>query len=212
MSLYEYTLHVVREPARGELLADAIAGGIVRIDSGPAEAGYFEGSCLRGRVETLVSGGRNEVDPSIPLDILTLSIDGRSFERALLEEPEDFVSWLWHLAESLAPACFFMTGGGDTRYYEKGQEIHSVTFSQLPRLVAHGEVAVIHPIMYFAERLGHGALCEKARRAPWEIVESRAGLGCLLLRAAREPATGALDIMEPGSAYVRLRAFFDTVD
>jgi hypothetical protein len=62
--------------------------------------------------------------------------------------------------------------------------------------------------MYFAERLGEGSVCKKAEGAPWSHVERRPGLGCLLVLADRDEATGALEIREPVGLYDRLRAYF----
>jgi hypothetical protein len=207
VALYEYTLYVVREHARGDLLEDAISREIVSVQGNRESGDDVDGTCLGGRVRCSVSHGR--VPASSALELLTILLDNQSFQRLLDQTPDDLIPWLWQIAETLDPACFFMPGGGDIKYFERGVRTDELTFKQLPRLVSDGEIAVVHPIMYFAERLGQGRLCTKAEGAPWSHVEHRPARGCLLVLAHRDATTGMMEIREPVALYDILRAYFD---
>jgi hypothetical protein len=206
VALYEYTLYVVREQSRGDLLEDAISREIVSVQRDRSSGDDLEGTCLGGRVGCSLSRGRVLADPS--LELLSILLDNHSFERLLDQAPDELIPWLWQIAENLDPACFFMPGGGDIKYFERGIQTDKLTFEQLPRLVRDGEIAVVHPIMYFAERLGQGRLCTKAEGAPWSHVERRPP-GCLLVLAHSGATAGGLEIREPVQLYDSLRAYFD---
>ena len=207
MSLYDYTMYVVREAARGSLFADAQQHAIVRVDaSGPGDR---EGTCIDGRVRCIVRQSTNTVAPSLPLEVMTLALDDRTLEATLAGDLHEFLSWLWKIADVLQPACFFMTGGSDMNYQAHGKPLRERMFTRLPALITDGEIVGIHPIMFFAERIANGIPCKKASGAPWPSVEYRPGVGCLLLLISGDPSTGAFEIMEPGSMYDGLFAYFE---
>src|SRR5882672_10579103 len=160
MALYEYDLYIVREQSRGDLLADAISRGVLRVDGDPSSGKDLDGSCFGGRVPCIVRRVQLASDPS--LELLNVPLDNDAFVAFLQQTPNELVPALWHIADALDPAYVFMPGGGDIKYFERGEPTDTLTFKQLPRLVYHGEIAVVHPIMYFAERLGNGSVCKKA--------------------------------------------------
>ncbi len=114
MPLYEYDLYIVREQGRGDLLSDAVAVGLLRVDGDPTSASDLEGTALAGRVSCIVRRSVRRTDPAMPLEILTVAFDERSLERALAAAPDEFIAWMWRVAEQLQPATFFMMAGSDT--------------------------------------------------------------------------------------------------
>jgi hypothetical protein len=210
VSLYENNFYVVRESARGDLFADAERSGVIVVIAGPPSPdGSRDATILGGRVGCIVDASQNAADPSFTLETMVLYFDGPALETVLRETPSAFMDWLWSVAERLQPAVCFMMAGTDLTYFEAAQPVQSIMFRQLPELIKTGKVVAVHPIMYFAERVGEGALCRREARDPWSSVERRAGVGCLWLLVARDAVTGALDIMEPGNLYERLRSQFD---
>src|SRR6266496_3348872 len=149
MSLYDYSLYVVREAGRGDLFADAVANGVVRVDADLGD-GVKDGTCISGRVGCAFGHWRNESEPVTPIDILEIGLDDRGLEALLRDSPDEFLTWLWQIATRLQPAYIFMPGGGDHPYFEAGESVRQIMFTQLPRLVGRGEIAVVHPVMFFA--------------------------------------------------------------
>src|SRR4051812_10665057 len=111
MSLYEYSLHVVREEARGNLLEDALTYDVVRVDAGQEAERVKDGSCVSGQVRCAFSVSRMGDQSPSPLQILDVSPDEKPFEALLQQRPDEFKKWMWQIAETLDPVYFFMPGG-----------------------------------------------------------------------------------------------------
>jgi hypothetical protein len=201
MALYTYTLHLVRERRQGSLLSD-----LERCE-GLVLSGK-ESRVLLGRAPFFVGEAENHSLPSCPLSVVTLELDDAAFEALLRQDPASFTEWIWRVAAQVDIAYAFIPGGGDIEYREGDRLTSEVTFERLGHLIATGSVDVVHPLMFFAERLGAGATGKTAEKACWPVTRIKPGIGCLLVLASEDPSTGALEILEPGDIYDRLRAGF----
>jgi len=203
MALYSYHLHLVRELGHGDLFAEMLAGGLLDPpSSAPDEEDRIQ---LLRRAPAFFRQVQNRAYPSCPLQIVSFDLDVDPFEQLLMQESRLFLDWLWRVAEVCNLACAFMPGGGDFKYYVRGRTTDEVIFWQLGELVETGNVEIVHPVMYFAERLG--VAHRQAVQARWPVNESKQGVGCLLLLASIEEP-GGMEILEPGVIYEELRARF----
>ncbi len=189
MALYEYSIFLVREQGRGPLLADleraGLVGGGVMLDV-PCEADEW----------------RNELHATCPLSVVELTLLRSQFDALLSERSGAFIEWLWCTVSAVGIAYAYIPGGGDIPYYEQGRRTDAVTVEQLGELVETGAVRVLHPLMLFAARTG---ACDWASATKSMLVETRAGLGCLLILGQRDPKNASLDIFEPATLYERVR-------
>jgi hypothetical protein len=190
MSLYTYSLFLLREPARGSFVDDLQRAGLIR--TAPDEIEFLGLRCTP-------SAGQG-VD-GIP--VIELAPNDNEFERFLAERGHEFVSWLWSAMEQAGLLYAFIPGGGDFKYYEDGVSTDKFAWTQLRELVETGTVRVIHPFMMFAERMGHSRPCAKAKTLDWGLQEYRDGVGCLL--ALTTPTEKGFEILEPGTMYEHLK-------
>lgn len=191
MALYSYSLFLLRETARGALVDDLVRAGLATADGGELE---FLGMRCTPSVAARPEG----------ITVVELAPGDDAFERVLRERGHELVAWLWRASEACGVLYAFIPGGDDVTYEEQGVDIQRFQWTQLSELLDTGTVRIIHPFMWFAERLGHGRPCAKARTLNWGLNESRPGVGCLVSLAERSE-TG-FEILEPGAMYPQLKA------
>lgn len=189
MGLYTHSLYLLREAARGSLVDDLRAAGLVAADDGASELPGILGTPSEGTVDALTLV---EFAPE----------DGR-FDEFLRVRGDELVSWLWTAFEKADVLYAFVPGGGDFKYYEDGVPTDQLTWTQLGELVDTGRVRVVHPLMMFATRLGHGRPCLRARELEWGLKEFREGIGCVI--GVVRPTPGGFELLEPGDMYPSLR-------
>jgi hypothetical protein len=201
MSLYEYNLYLVREAARGEILPAVERPGLV-VRTGEEEG--VAGAEIHCYVDEWPLAGGD----SAAVRVLRLMLDPDAVEQELHDAPSAFVDWLWDVLAAADAAYAFMGEGGYAEYFTQGRMTIQDVLGQMGALVEHGEVRYVHPLMFFAERLADGALCEVAATAPGYRVTRRAGAGCLLLLTSVNAESGSMEILDPGTAYGRLSRHF----
>jgi hypothetical protein len=189
MALYQYSLSLVSD--RASFVDDLRAAKLLESIGG--ELGLLGLGCTPSI--THVDG----------LTAIDLAPDSDGFERLLRDRGDEVVRWLWGAVEA-GLLYAFIPGGGDIHYEEAGVDIERYQWTHLRELTDDGEVKVVHPLMLFAARMGHGKPCAKAQGLDWGMRESRADVGCLL--AFAETTEHGFVLLEPGSLYPQLKADF----
>ena len=200
MSLYEYDLYLIREFDKGELVSEIVNSGFLQ----PMD--NEEGTII-GQVNCFFSEGINREIPSCPLRIVKLELDDTQFETLLQSNGQAFISWMQDIVKENDIAYAFIGGGAAAAYYEEGRITSEMVFKQVGHLIETGTVEIVHPVMFFSERLGQGKTCNLAKGAPYTVYEIP-GVGCLLLLVSIDNFGNNLEILDPGSIYPRLRDYF----
>lgn len=193
MGLYTYSLYLLREAERGSLVDDLRAARLVADDTGELELPGILDMPSEGQV-----GG---------LSLVQFAPEDGRFDAFLRARGGDFVSWLWEAVAKTKVLYAFIPGGGDYKYYEDGVATDQFAWTQLGELVGTGQVRVVHPLMMFAQRLGHGRPHARAKTLDWGLGECRDGIGCVI--GLVRPTQGGFEILEPGDLYSALRRQWD---
>jgi hypothetical protein len=200
MSLYEYDLFLIRELGKGELLNELIGSGLLQpIDD--------EEASILGQINCFFYEAINQIVPSCPLRIVKLELDDVQLEQVLHSNSQAFISWLQETVRRLDVAYAFIAGGSSSAYYEEGGITSEKIFRQVGYLVETGTVEIVHPVMFFAERIGQGKACELAAGSPYTVYKMPK-VGCLLLFIDGNLEGSPIDILDPGSIYPRLSNYF----
>jgi hypothetical protein len=200
MSLYEYDFYLIREFDRGELLSELINSGFLQIID------EQEASIL-GQINCFFREVINQEVPSCPLRIVKLELDNNQFEIFLQSNGQAFISWLKQLVQEHNIAYAFIGGGSYAAYYEEGGITSQMVFKQVGHLIETGKIEIIHPVMFFSERLGQGKPCVLAKASPYTIYEIPK-IGCLLLLVNSSINENQIEILDPGKIYFKLRKYF----
>jgi hypothetical protein len=200
MSLYEYDLYLIREFDKGKLLDEIINSGLLQLID-------CEEASIVGQVNCFFSEVINQEVRSSPLYIVKLELDDVQLEEVLQSNAQIFISWLQQLFKEHDIAYAFIGGGSYAAYYEEGGITSERVFKQVGHLIEMGTVEIVHPVMFFAQRLGHGKICEIAEESPYQVYKT-AGVGCLLLLVSGNIDNNQIEILDPGNIYPRLRDHF----
>lgn len=202
MSLYEYDLYLIREFDQGELLDEIIKAGLLQpIDD--------EEALILEKISCFFREVINQAVLSCPIRIVKLELDNAQLEEFLQSNAQAFISWLQQLFKQHDIAYAFMGGGSYAAYYEAGGITSEMVFKQVGHLIETGTVEIVHPVMFFAERLGNGKICEIAKKgAPYTVYEIP-GVGCILLLLSGSIDSNQIEILDPGNLYPRLRDYFN---
>lgn len=200
MALYEYNLFLFREASMGPLLPELKSTGII----GPAgeDSGY-----IFGKIRCDFQERRNDSDPSTPLQVVTIWLQDNDVNALLREDPAQLIDGLWKVAEETKIVYAFIGASSDATYFEIGKLTMEQVLSQVGRIVKQGQVEIVHPVMFFAERVGNGRVCAIAKGAPRYTLQTRPGVGCLLMLTA-QMRDGTTTIEEPGVIYPALATYF----
>lgn len=194
MGLYTHTLHLLRESAQGSLSHYLQRAGLVRSD------------CDSSDLANLL-GEPSETRRTDGLTIVEFAPEDGRFDEFLRSRGHELADWLWDAVEKAAVLYAFIPGGGDFKYYEDGVCTDEFQWPQLRELCDTGKVRVLHPLMMFAARLGHGRPYERAKTLNWGLKEVREGVGCLV--GFVNPTESGFEILEPGTIYPVLRERWD---
>ena len=200
MALYEYDFYLFRERSRGSIVSELTASGLLRpVGDG---AGY-----LFGKIGTEFRETLNDQASDGPLCTVSFFLESHDVNNMLRHEPDQFIEGIWDLAKRIDIAYAFIGLSSDAAYVQVGKFTSAQVFGQVNQLVETGTVAYVHPLMYFAERVGSGRVCQAAQRAPKYTVEHKDGVGCLLVLMNRL-AGGRVSIEDPGIIYPELINYF----
>lgn len=200
MALYEYDLYLIRELDRGKLLSEIINSGLLHvIDDDEAS--------ILGQINCFFREVINQEVPSCPLRIVKLELDNAQIEQFLQSNGQAFISWLKQLVQEHDIAYAFIGGGSYAAYYEEGGITSEMVFKQVGHLIETGKVEIVHPVMFYSERLGNGKTCTLAKGSPYSVHEIPR-VGCLLLLVNGNLHENQLEILDPGRIYHRLRNYF----
>jgi len=200
MSLYEYDLYLIRELEKGELLPEIINSAFL-------EAVNDDEALILRQITCFFDEFINQAVSSSPLRVVKLELDNVQFERFLKSYAQEFILWLQEIVEKLDIVYAFLGGGSSSSYYEEGKITSEIIFKQVGYLVENGVVEIVHPVMFFSERIGKGKVCNLAKKSPYTVCEMP-GFGCLLLLIDGSIEDNQIEILDPGSIYPRLRNYF----
>jgi hypothetical protein len=183
MALHTYSLFLLRETARGSFVDDLQRAGLVQRVSEDLELLGLRCGASIGQVAAGITS--IELVPNVS-----------EFDRFLTERGNELVRWLWRAMEETGLLHAFIPSGDDTKTYVDGVLTTERVWTQLPELVETGTVRVAHPLMVFAERLGHGRPCERVKALDWGgVSQYRAGIGCVIAVTSDETERG-FEILE----------------
>lgn len=203
MSLYEYDLYLIREFDQGELLDEIIKSGLLKpIDN--------EEALILEKISCFFREVINQVVPSCPIRIVKLELDDVQLEKFLQYNPQIFISWLEQLFKQHNIAYAFIEDSQYSSYHETEGITSRMVFEQIGHLIEMGTVEIVHPVMFFAERLGNGKVCEMAKKASLYTIYEIPETGCMLLLLRGSIDSNHIEILDPGSIYPILRHNFNT--
>ena len=202
MALYENNLFLSRALAHGPLLPEMFSSGVLQAeDDNTAQ--------VAGQVRCIYREYENREYAAYPLTVVKLALDDPQFERMLQSKAQVFLLWLWHLLEQHNVIYAFMGGGSSYEgYYDKVRITDKIVYPQIGELVAKGTVKFAHPVMFFSNSIADGKICQLAQRAPLYSVETKPGIGCLLVLVRGELNANSIEILQPGLVYPRLKRHF----
>lgn len=201
MALYDYNLYIVRELNQGELIPQFLSTGLLQVkDSNEAN--------ILGQVDCYFSENINQYSTTRSYYLLVLEFDNEQLEELLNTNGKAFISWLQEVIKQINPAYIFMGGGSYAAYYDVGKISSEKVFTQLDSLIKNGEIAIIHPVMFFSTRLGSGEICSLTGEVPQYQVYNIPERGCLFLLIASNADKTQIEILDPGIIYPELRNFF----
>lgn len=200
MALEEYNLYIVREEDRGEILPNLFAAKLLSTDVEDEAVAFDSVTCYYA--EKL-----NTAYPLQPVRVVALEFDNDGFEQMLNTNASTFFQWLKEVIYVTNPAYLFMDGGASSAYYAVGKIKSEQVFRQVGHLINAGQIEIIHPLMYFAPRLGDG-LYAVVRQVPYYTIQNIPGAGCLLTLMKSENEQRKVEIMDPGIIYPKLLEHF----
>lgn len=185
MSLYDYSLYMVRPKSDGSLRDRLQHAGLI------SSHAHSDEIRLLNQARAMVSQLTIAAGQNAELEVLALLVvdDDASL---LTSSFSAFKDWIFSAARAAELSTLFIPGGSDVNNFWQADPKALEDF--LTPLVNEGNLTVAHALMYFSNRL-ENRLCETHHTSYRRASDPRSG--CLYALVDVDES-GAFDILEPG--------------